>query len=51
MGSTTDIDKDNIIPAMYEHLPVDVRLVLEEHKKKHDEEDLLAALASVKVDR
>ena len=51
MGSTTEIDKDNIIPTTYEHHPEDVRLVLEEHKKKHDEEDLLAALASIKVDR
>ena len=51
MGSTTEIDKDNTIPVMYEHLPEDVRLVLEERKKKRDEEDLLAALASIKVDR
>jgi hypothetical protein len=51
MGSTTEIDKDNIIPATYEHLPEDVRLVLEERKKKCDEEDLQAALASTKVDR
>ena len=51
MGSTTDIDKDNIIPATYEHLPEDVRLVLEEHKKKRDKEDLLVVLASIKIDR
>ena len=51
MGYTTEIDKENIIPATYEHLPEDVRLVLEERKKKRDEEDLLAALASIKVDR
>jgi len=51
MGSTTEIDKDNTIPATYEHLPEDVRLVLEERKKKRDEEDLLAAIASIKVDR
>ena len=51
MGSITDIDKNNNIPATYEHLPEDVRLVLEERKKKRDEEDLLAALASIKVDR
>ena len=51
MGSTTEIDKENIIPATYEHLPEDFRLVLEEHKKKRDEKDLLAALASIKVDR
>ena len=51
MGSTTEIDKDNTIPATYEHLPEDVHLVLEECKKKCDEEDLLAALASIKVDR
>ena len=51
MGSTTDIDKDNITPATYEHLPEDVCLVLEEHKKKCDKEDLLVALASIKVDR
>jgi len=51
MGSTTEIDKDNIIPATYEHLPEDVHLVLEERKKKCDEEDLQAALASIKIDR
>ena len=51
MGSTTKIDKENIIPATYEHIHEDVRLVLEERKEKHDEEDLLAALASIKVNR
>ena len=51
MGSSIEIDKDNIIPAAYEHLPEDVRLVLEERKKKRDEEDLQATLASIKVDR
>ena len=51
MGSTTEIDKENIIPATYEHLPEDVRLVLEKRKKKRDEEDLKVALASIKVDR
>ena len=51
MCSTTKIDKDNIIPAMYEHVPEDVCQMLEERKKKHDEEDLQAALASIKVDR
>ena len=51
MGSTTEIDPDNIIPVTYEHLPEDVRLMLEERKKKRDEEDLLAALVSIKVDR
>ena len=51
MGSTTEIDQDNIIPSTYEHLPEKVRLLLEERKKKSDEEDLLAALASIKVDR
>ena len=50
MGSNIEIDKENIIP-MYEHLPEDIRLMLEEHKKKRDEEDLLAVLASFKVDR
>ena len=50
MGSTTEIDKENIIPATYEHLPEDVRQVLEECKKKCDEEDLQAALASIMVD-
>ena len=50
MGSNIEIDKENIIP-IYEHLPEDVRLVLEEHTKKHDEEDLLAVLASIKVVR
>ena len=51
MGSNAEIDKENIIPSTYEHLPEDVRLLLEERKKKRDEEDLLAALASIKVDR
>ena len=51
MGSNTEIDKENIIPLTYEHLPEDVRLLLEERKKKRDEEDLQAALASIKVDR
>jgi len=51
MCSTTKIDKDNIIPAMYEHVPEDVCQMLEERKKKHDEEDLQVALASIKVDR
>ena len=51
MGSTTEIDKENIIPATYEHLPEDIRLMLEERKKKRDEEDLLVVLASIKVDR
>ena len=50
MGSTTEIDKKIITPTTYEHLPEDVRLMLEERKKKGDEEDLLAALASIKVD-
>ena len=51
MSSNAEIDKDNIIPVTYEHLPEDVRLVREERKKNRDEEDLLAALASIKVDR
>ena len=50
MGSNTEIDKENIIPSTYEYLPEDVRLLLEERKKKHDEENLQAALASIKVD-
>ena len=50
MGSNTEIDKENIIPS-YEHLPEDVRLLLEERKKKRDEEDLQAALASIKAGR
>jgi len=49
MGSTANIDKDNIIPPTEEHLPEDVRQLLEERKKKRDEEDLRAALASIKV--
>ena len=49
MGSNAEIDTENMIPVTYEHLPEDVRLVLEERKKKRDE-DLQAALASVKVD-
>ena len=51
MGSTTEIDKDNIIPATYEHLPEDVRRMLEERKKKRNEQKLQAVLASIKVDR
>ena len=50
MGSTADIDKDNIIPTTEEHLLEDVHLLLEERKKKRDEEDLKAALAGIKVD-
>ncbi|XP_039778288.1 ras-related protein Rab-2-A-like [Panicum virgatum] len=50
MGSTADIDKDNIITATAEHLPEDIRQMLEERKKKRDEEDLKAGLASIKVD-
>ena len=51
MGSTTNIDKDNVIPTTEEHLPEDVRQLLEERKQKRDEEDLKAVLASIKVDR
>ena len=47
MGSTTEIDKDNIIEAMAGHLLEDIRQMLEECKKKRDEEDMLAALASI----
>ena len=38
MDPNTEIDKENIIPLTYEHLPEDVRLLLEERKKKCDEE-------------
>ena len=51
MGSNAEVDKEIIIPSTYEHLLEDVRLLLEERKKKRDEEDLQAALASIKVDR
>ena len=51
MVSTTEIDPDNIIPVTYGHLPEDIRLVLEERKKKRDGENLLVALAIIKVDR
>ena len=51
MGSNAEIDKENTIPSTYEHLSEDVCLLLEERKKMHDEEDLQAALASIKVDR
>ena len=51
MVSTTEIDPDNIIPVTYGHLPEDIRLVLEERKKKRDGENLLVVLASIKVDR
>ena len=50
MGSTADIEKDNIILATIEHLLEDVRQMLEELKKR-DEEDQKAALASIRVDR
>ena len=51
MGSTANVDTENIIPTTEEHLPGDIRQLLEERKKKRDEEDLKAALASIKVDR
>ena len=51
MGSTANVDTENIIPTTEEHLPEDIRQLLEERKKKRDEEDLRAALASMKVDR
>ncbi|RLN12483.1 metal tolerance protein 7 isoform X3 [Panicum miliaceum] len=62
MGSITDLDKDNIIPSTIEHLPEDVHRMLQEHKKKRDEEeaelkkkrdeeDLQPMLVSFKVDR
>ena len=51
MGSTANVDAENIIPTTEEHLPEDIRQLLEERKKKRDEEDLKAALASIKVDR
>ena len=51
MGSTANVDTENIIPTTEEHLPEDICQLLEEHKKKRDEEDLKAALASIKVDR
>ena len=51
MGSTANVDTENIIPTTVEHLPEDIRQLLEERKKKRDEEDLKAVLASIKVDR
>ena len=51
MGSTANVDMENIIPTTKEHLPEDIHQLLEERKKKRDEEDLKAALASIKVDR
>ena len=51
MGSNTEVDKDDIIEATADHLPEDSRLMLKERKQKCDEEDLIAALASIKVDR
>ena len=51
MGSNTEVDNDNIIEATANHLPEDNRLMLKECKQKRDEEDLIAALASIKVDR
>ena len=51
MGSNTEIDKYNIIEATADHLPAVIRQMLEEHKKKRDKEDLLVALASIKIDQ
>ena len=51
MGSTANVDTENIIPTTEEHLPEDIRQLLEERKKKRDEEDLKVAFASIKVDR
>jgi len=51
MCSTTELDEDNIIEAKVQDLPEDIRQMLEERKKKCDEEDLKAALAIIKVDR
>jgi len=51
MASTTEVDKNNIIEATADHLPDDIRQLLEERKKKCDEEDVKAALESIKVDR
>jgi len=51
MSSIAEIDPDNIIPSTYEHLPEKVHLLLEERKKKGNEEDLQAALASIRVYR
>jgi glycyl-tRNA synthetase (class II) len=41
----------NIVEPTIDHRPEDVHQMLEESKKKHDEEDLQAVLASFKVDR
>jgi hypothetical protein len=51
MGSTTEVDKDNIIEATANHVPKDIRQMLEERKKKCDKEELKATLASIKIDR
>ena len=51
MGSTANIETENIILATEEHFSEDVCQLLEERKKKRDKEDLKAALASIKVDR
>ena len=40
MGSTNELDKDNIVKLMYEQLPEETRKILEEHKKKHDNQDV-----------
>ena len=50
MGSNTEVNKDKIIKGTADNLPEDILLMLEECKKKRDEEDLKAALASIKVD-
>jgi len=51
MGSNTELDKDNIIEATTDHHPGDILQMLEKYKKKRDEKDLKAVLASIKVDR
>jgi len=51
MGSTANVNMENIILTTEEHFPEDIRQLLEERKKKRNEEDLKAALASIKVDR
>lgn len=51
MGSNTELNKGNILALTYDQLPKEVRKMLEEHKKKRDEEDLRAMCASFRVDR
>ena len=40
----SNVNIANIIKPMFDLLPKDIRLMLEEYKKKHDEDDMSAVL-------